>query len=147
MYNTQETTPHGYLIVKVYTANGAIPLEGAFVSVSSKEASLRDGDAPPLPGDSLITVRTDRSGATKRLVLPAPSAQLSQSPGRSRPFAVYDITVELEGYERQFFFDAPVFDGITSIQPVLLKPLPENARESNFSPYESRSYENENPNL
>ena len=132
----------GYLIVKVYTAGGAIPLEGALVAVSSKEKTDMAG-----AGDAFVTLRTDSSGSTRRIELPAPEASLSMSPGNAFPFALYDITVALEGYERQYFYDAPVFSGVTSIQPVLLKPLPENERESNYSPYDSRTYENEFPNL
>ncbi|MBR2370585.1 MAG: hypothetical protein IKA82_01050 [Clostridia bacterium] len=141
-------TAKGYLTVNVLTGNGAIPLEGAIVTISSRDGTVLDGiSGDILPGDAFITVRTNNSGSTPRLVLPVPSAALSMSPTDVVPFARYDISVVLEGYERQYFFGAPVFDGITSIQPVLMKPLPENANESNYSAYDNRTFENEEPDL
>lgn len=146
--STNVNDARGYLTINVLTGNGAIPLEGAVVTVSSTDGTVLEGSGGNvMPGDAFITVRTDRSGSTPRLVLPAPRASLSMSPTDIIPFARYDISVMLDGYEQQYFFGAPVFDGITSIQPVLMKPLPENARENNFSAYDNRTFENEEPDL
>ena len=67
-----EYTQNGALIVSVYTASGAIPIEGAIVTVYGGDAS-----------DSGVktVLYTDRSGNTEKIVLPAPPAEMSEVPG------------------------------------------------------------------
>ena len=116
--NYEEKTPpernFGFLTVRAYTAGEALPLEGATVTVS-------DGGDRLIEEEILRT--TDRSGSTEPIALPAPPAYDSQSPSKTRPYAVYDVTVT---HPRFYPFRAtgvPIFAGITSLQPINMVPL------------------------
>lgn len=102
----------GGLRVSVRTADNALPIEGARVTVWS----LSD----PTP---IRVMLTDRSGSTEILSLPAPAAALSLSPGNGEPYAVYRMAVEADGYYRQENGSVPIFDGVLSLQNAPLIPL------------------------
>lgn len=130
----------GYIIVRVTTASGAIPLEDALVSVRSY---AEGGDA-----DVIFSTRTNTSGLTERIALDAPSKTLSQSPGNSKGYKTYNIRVEKDGYGTQFYVNVPVFDGITAVQSADLVPLLENGQTDREDPYyPGIFYETENPEL
>lgn len=119
----------GYLLVRVGTAQGAIPVQGAKVTV-------RDNLGMEVPGSkgSVITVMTtDRDGRTERVALAAPPKGDGLSPGGSIPYATYNIDVEAPGYYRQFFHAVPVYDTITSIQPALLVPIAQSGNQDGIS--------------
>ena len=103
----------GYLIVKVSTARGAIPLEGASVNI-------RGGDAAS--SGILYSLRTDRDGQTPRVALPTPDVIESQSPEGSTPYTLYHIDVFRQGYSPLFFHNVPVFPEVISIQPAVMVP-------------------------
>lgn len=120
-------TGAGSLIFQVTTAGGAIPLEGAAVTVMD---SVPDS-IPNLSGEPRIVMFTGDDGKTQLLTLPAPARSLSQeaqSPNDPLPYALYNATVELDDYYPQTFSLIPVFDGITSIQRLDLIPLPTGGR-------------------
>ena len=106
----------GYLIVKVSTARGAIPLEGASVIVRGGEQDS---------SGVLYSMRTDRDGQTERISLPTPPRSASESPGNIKPYATYGIDVFREGYVPLSFENVPIFPSIVSIQPAVMVPLPE----------------------
>lgn len=119
-----ENTGTGYLIVRVTTARGAIPLAGAQVDIRSYEdESTAD---PATRGDIIASLVSGRDGNTPKIPLPAPPAADSESPGARQPFSRYSIDVTLPGYRSQTYLGVPVFDGVTSLQPAVLVPLPEN---------------------
>lgn len=141
-------TGTGYLIVRVSTARGAIPLENATVNV--RAAALPDGakreEGARGEGELVAALRTDRDGLAPRLALPAPPRAMSQSPGNGRPYALYDIDAALAGYASNYYQNVPIFDTVTSLQTVELIPLPEGERpELGQDPpaYFFRSSENE----
>ncbi|MBQ8341763.1 MAG: hypothetical protein IJY22_05245 [Clostridia bacterium] len=113
----------GYLVVQVTTAGNAIPLEGAAVTVRQGEGE----------GKVLYELRSGRDGRTDRMSLPAPPRAESQRPSVNRPYAVYSIEVVLPQYERAFYQNVPVFDGITAIQQANLVPVPENGYPDGFT--------------
>ena len=120
----------GYLIVRVATARGAIPLEGATVNIRSSafpDEAITDGEAAR-QGQLIAVLRTDRDGLAPRVALAAPSRTLSESPGNGRSYATYDIDVALEGYMSNFYQNVPIFDTVTSLQTVELIPLSEGER-------------------
>lgn len=142
---TAPMTGIGKIIFRVTTAGGAIPLEGAQVVVRQRGA-----DTHPNRGDAVAVMTSDVSGKTPVLELPAPARALSMSPspdGAAPPFACYDAEVSLEGYYVMEYVCIPVFDGITSIQPSTLTPLPENGRPDGANPEDTVIFEGENPNL
>ena len=131
----------GYLLITVTTARGAIPLEGASVQIRDPQ---RDN------ADILFALTSDRDGKTPRIPLSAPSVTLSQSPSQSNstlPYAFYTVEVMADGYHSLLFQNVAVFDGITSVQPAVMIPLPENGRTDSFSPNEGFTFTGEEPNL
>ena len=111
--NNSQLNSEGYLIVKVSTAQGAIPLEDASVSIR--------GGSPETSG-VLYSLRTDRDGQTPRVTLPTPPKSASQAPGTVTPYSVYNIDVFKEGYVPLTFHQVPVFPSILSIQPAVMVP-------------------------
>ena len=141
MYN--DNSPGlGYMIVRVTTARGAIPLGGALVTVSNYAPEFESGR-----GDVIAVYKTDSSGVTEKFALPAPPRALSMSPGNGKSYQTYNISVEKDGYYSQNYINAPVFDGITSIQSADMIPLSDNGQTDNFDPDANRFFETENPSL
>ena len=114
---TEAMPGRGYLIVSVRAGEGAIPLEGALVT-------LRGGDATE--GDAIASFITDRSGNTPRITLPAPPRINSESPNGGKPYATYSADISLDGYFTNLYTNIPIFDTITSVQTAYLIPLPED---------------------
>ena len=132
----------GYLIVRVSTARGAIPLEGAQVDVRSNPLDLTAGR-----GDVIASLVSGSDGRTAPLSLPAPARTNSMQPGNEPPFSTYSIEVYLEGYTNQTYQNVPIFDGVVAIQPAMLIPLPENGRTDSRTPDNQRFYESSAPEL
>lgn len=106
----------GYLIVKVSTAQGVIPLENATVNI---RASTPDSST------ILFSLRTNRDGQTEKLALQTPPRSASATPDSGViPYALYNIDVFKENYVPLFFQNVPIFPTITSIQPAVMVPLP-----------------------
>jgi hypothetical protein len=124
-------------VVQVTTANTAIPLSGAAVTVRSSE----DG------GGILYELRSGKDGRTERVLLSAPPREQAMRPQNARPYALYNIEVKLSGYENAFYQNVPVFDGITAIQQANLVPIPENGYPDGFTLNEGMRFEGEEPKL
>ena len=73
---------------------------------------------------------------------PAPDKSLSLSPGSYKPYSTYDISVSADGYLTEYFYDVPVFEGITSLQPVSLKPDVGAVNIEYDNPINERSFNN-----
>ena len=138
--SSQRVMGEGYLVVRVSTANGAIPLPGAQVVIRGGEESNSDFYRSTYSG---------ASGLTEKIALPAPLRSLSQDPSTNgeRPYSLYSIDVFSDGYVDLFFVKVPVFDTITSIQPANMIPKPDNEYSDNFAPYDSQLNEGENYEL
>lgn len=117
---TEAMPGRGYLVVSVRAGEGAIPLEGALVT-------LRGGDATE--GDAIASFITDRSGNTPRITLPAPPRINSESPNGGKPYASYSADISLDGYFTNLYTNIPIFDTITSVQTAYLIPLPEDGSD------------------
>ena len=140
---TQIPSGTGYLIVQVSTAGGAIPLPGALVTVRDF-----DPETEAEVGNVIASMRTDRSGKTPKLALPAPARALSQAPGSAvLPYALYSIDVQTDRYFENYYASVPIFDGIVAVQPAVLQALP----DSKFSDNQARDtqifFESQNPDL
>ncbi len=135
----------GRLIFRVSTASGAIPLEGARVIVRNKG---EEGD--PQRGNALAVMYSDRNGRTEVMSLPTVPRSLSLTPQNGNappPFLCYDAEVTLTGYTTVNFVCIPIFDGVTSVQPADMVPLPENGREDGAGYQDPTVIEGENPDL
>ena len=107
----------GYQRIFVTEANGTIPIPGALVLVTDY---AEEGG-----GDAIYSLRTNEDGLTPTVALPAPDARESRSPGTERPYALYGVYVDAEGYYPAELVGVPVFAGVVSLQPVNLIPLSE----------------------
>ena len=106
----------GYLVIRVSTARGAIPLEGASVSVR--------GGSPETSG-IIYSMVTNQDGLTEKIALPAPAISLSESPGNPTPYSIWSIDVFKDGYTPLFFTSVPVYASVVSVQPAVMTPLPQ----------------------
>jgi hypothetical protein len=138
-------TGQGKLIFQITTAGGAIPLEGAEITLRQTR-SVSDGNG----GDVIAVIYSGGDGRTELLTLPAPARSLSLEPARDGapiPYAIYNADVRLNGFYDQSYIRIPIFDGITSIQRASLIPLPENGFEGGSRPDGEKFFEGESPDL
>lgn len=133
---------YGYMIVRVTTARGAIPLEGATVSVNNYDPEFESGR-----GDVIAIYTSGGSGLTERFALPAPPRSLSMSPGNGKSYETYNISVSYPGYYQKSYVNVPVFEGITAIQSVDMIPLPDNGQADRFTVEDNVFFETENHRL
>ncbi len=138
----QNSDGYGYMIVRVTTARGAIPLEGAVVTISDYF-----GEDVKERGNAIASYVTNASGMTEKFALPAPPRALSMSPGNGKSYLTYNIAVTKDGYYQQNYINAPVFEGITSIQNADMIPLSDNGQTDRFDPYGNIFFETQNGNL
>jgi len=110
---------YGRLIVRVTSADAAIPVEDATVVVR-----IVENGRPRI----FTVMTTDESGETEEVAIPTPPPELSLSPSPdSVPYSTVNIEVTAFGYYSTANMNVPVFAGITSVQNVNLLPLPENS--------------------
>lgn len=116
----------GLLQVEVFTANDALPVADANVTVSQV-----------LKGSSTLIrmMLTDRSGRTETIELPAPPKSMSTSPGNEKPFSEYNIRVEYPGFYTIEHINVPIFSGQTALQRVAMIPLPQVEESSKIIRY------------
>ena len=131
-------TGAGFLVVQVTTANTAIPLAGAQVTVSA----TREGGS-----DVLYELQTGNDGKTPTVSLPAPARGASQRPSSVPPFSTYNISVVLVGYEQAIYNEVPIFDGIIAMQQADLIPVPENQYPDGFAVKRPNLFETTPPAL
>ena len=137
-------TGQGKLVFQITTAGGAIPLEGAEITLRQSRSPVDAG------GDVLAVLLSGRDGKTEAVPLPAPARGFSLEPARDGapvPYALYNADVTMEGFYSQSYIRIPVFDGITSIQRASLIPLPENGFEDGSPPDGEKFIEGESPDL
>lgn len=103
----------GTLLFQVTGGQGAFPVPGATILLTKQ---LNDQQSLS------VTVITNESGKTLPISLPAPSRELSQKPGNGIVYAAYQAKISAPGYVTTEISGLPVFDGITTIQPVVLSP-------------------------
>lgn len=102
----QDNPKVGYLRFQITTAQGMLPVHNAVVTVSKS-----------LGEDYFVSkvLYSDESGQTAVLALPTPSAQFPQG---GLPYSLYDVKVTESGHKTIEVYSIPVFEGITSIQPI-----------------------------
>lgn len=106
---------NGTLAVRVFTAGGALPLEGTRIKLTGALEENRFYET------NLVT---DADGLTARVVLPAPKRSYSLSPGAPEmPYATYDMIVNSVGYYTKKLYGIAVFSGVDSIQPIEMIPM------------------------
>ncbi len=132
----------GFLIVNVNTANGALPLEGARVTIYASSPT----DGANLDSNIIYTLKTDKNGKTEKVALQTKSKELSLSSSNPIPYDSYNITVTRDGYYDSSYLGVPIFQGITSLQNASLIPLSEFASPTDYIPNSQRQYKENYPN-
>jgi hypothetical protein len=134
----------GFLVVNTKTANGAIPLEGALVNIYEN----KNENGTMENGHLVYSLRTNSLGQSEKIALPTKNASLSTVPGNDIPYKTYNVFASKEGYFDSDVINAPIFQGVTSIQPITLIPLSEYARPFDLEPsHDSRFVEIPNTDL
>ena len=113
--------------------SSAVPIERATVVISK---------ALPSGHTLSVTTMTNESGKTAEISLPAPRRDKSQTPGGTDVFATYDALISAPGTVPVVVHNIPIFDGITTIQPVALSFDVSGARRD-----EAESITDTEPNL
>ncbi len=117
-YIQQTSEAVGYLIVEAKTAEEALPVSRAIVTIEGAGGV----------GSIKVTQETNRSGRTERVSLPTVSGTLSQNYGNRQPFSIYDISVTADGFYPFRAKNVPIFSGVTTLQPAAMIGL--SARDS-----------------
>ncbi len=143
--NTQNESI-GFLIVNVNTANGALPVEDAMVTIYSSNVPSRSEENQFLESNIIYTLKTNKSGKTEKVALQTKSKNLSLSPMTPIPYDSYNITITADGFYDSSYLGVPIFQGITSLQNVSLIPLSEFASPNDYIPNSQRQYKESNFN-
>ena len=99
---------------------GAVPDARVRVTESGEDA----------PQD--FVARTDISGQTEGIVLPAPPLELSLEPGDERPYSLYNVEVDALGYETFIIDDVQILPDVEAIQNISLLPESEEGTAEIF---------------
>lgn len=113
----QDTQSTGYIIIRVSTARGAIPLEDASISIR--------GGTPENSG-IVYSLKSDRDGLSPKISLPTPPASLSMTPGGAPPYSLWNVDVFRSGYLPTSYQNVPVYPSVVSVQPAVMIPISEN---------------------
>ena len=143
--NTQNESI-GFLIVNVNTANGALPVEDAMVTIYSSNMTSGSEENQFLESNIIYTLKTNKSGKTEKVALQTKSKNLSLSPMTPIPYDSYNITITADGFYDSSYLGVPIFQGITSLQNVSLIPLSEFASPNDYIPNSQRQYKESNFN-
>ncbi|WP_027398170.1 hypothetical protein [Anaerovorax odorimutans] len=112
----------GYLVFQITQDSplqGTVPIANAKITVSK------------MIGNNYFVSRvvtTNEDGKTIAIPLPTVDADLSLNPENIKPYATYSAIIETEGFLSTGAFDIPIFENITSIQPITLIPNPSGDR-------------------
>ncbi len=111
--NPADQVDRGKLQILVNTRLQNRPVADARVSVSYT------GD----PEQIIEELRTDGSGRTQELELPAPPLEYSMEPGMNQPYSEYTLQISAPGFAPVEISGSELLPGQLSRQPVLLEPL------------------------
>lgn len=108
----KELIDRGKVTFEVTSTIGLIPVNNATIRISYS------GE----PDQTIEEIKTNESGETENIELPAPPVELSLQPSEMQPYAEYDFTVTAPGYDPVTISGSEVLSGETSIQPVRMTP-------------------------
>lgn len=103
----------GYLQVRAYTSDALLPLEGTAISALDTNGNL------------LAARLTDKSGRIKPIRVEVPVAADSRNPDyEGQPFTTVVVRAQHPQYEQIRVNQVQIFDGITTMQPLEMVPIP-----------------------
>lgn len=104
----------GQLQINVTSSLGLIPVPDATVTISYTG----------VPGVTVEQLRTDSSGQTAVIELPAPPLEYSMEPEQeNQPYSEYNIQVDAPGYESVMVSGTEILPDVTALQPIQMTPL------------------------
>lgn len=103
----------GQLQINVTSTVGLIPIQDATVTISYTG----------VPDVTVEQLRTDSSGQTETIELPAPPLEYSMEPEQPQPYSEYNIQVEAPGYEPVLVSGTEILPDVTALQPIQMRPL------------------------
>lgn len=112
----------GRLTFNVTSTIGLIPVTDATITIRNS------GD----PDTVVEELKTDASGQSETIDLPAPPFDYSQEPNSNQPYADYDITISAPGYETTVINGTEVLPDVTAIQPVEMTPVETGTAEEDI---------------
>ena len=129
-YGSTDPQTTGYLIVKVSTARGAIPLQDAAVNIRGAIDST---------SGVIYSLTTNSDGQTPKVSLPTPELYYSDSPDNPIPYALYNVDVFKDGYVPMYFNNVPIFPSVISVQPAVMLPLSEGGSPATINEINTES--------
>lgn len=113
--NVQADTPYlGQLQINVTSTTGMIPIQDATVTISYTG----------VPNVTVEQLRTNSSGQTEVIELPAPPLEYSMEPEQAnQPYSEYNIQVDAPGYESVMVSGTEILPDVTALQPIQMNPL------------------------
>lgn len=104
----------GRLQIDVTSSLGMIPVSDATVTISYTG----------VPGVTVEQLKTDSSGQTAVIDLPAPPLEYSMEPEQAdQPYSEYNIQVDAPGYESVMVSGTEILPDVTALQPIQMIPL------------------------
>lgn len=104
----------GYLIVQTLSGGKGIPVAGASVVISNQ---IGENQTEQI-------LETNSNGQTMPVELYAPSRNNSLKPNQKNNYSIYRVRTDMEGFYPVENFNVPIFGGQTTVQQVLLIPVP-----------------------
>ena len=102
----------GYLRIKTVTANGADFVGNVSITVKDENDFV------------LYELSTDEFGNVQDIALDAPNKTYMEDPhSTERPFSLYKLNVQADGYTSMVYDGIMIFDGTTSILQINLVPI------------------------
>ncbi len=118
MKGNMDSQVDGYGLLQVNcTTRNNIPIENAEISIFSESE----------PTEKIEEVRTDSAGMTEKLVLAAPTVELSLNINNIiQPYSEYSVLIEAEGYEPVNISGVEILSTEAATQNVVLVPARNN---------------------
>ena len=108
-------TGRGFITVRSVSARDALPVAGARIRILNENET-----------QTIYSGVTDADGVSETIEAPCPPRELSlQEANAERPYGVYTLYIEHDGYEVQCMRGLQVFDGQTSLCDTQLLPRSE----------------------
>ena len=108
----------GKLRVNVTSSLGLIPIKDATVTITYTG----------VPDVTIEQLKTNSSGQTETIELPAPPLEYSLEPVEQMPYSEYNVSVTAPGYEPVMVSGTELLPDVTALQPIQMTPL-QTARE------------------
>ncbi len=109
-----EYTSEGYLKIRAFTASEALPVANAVVRIYGADEENIGID---------YSLKTNASGQTEVISLPAPNKAFSLTPNASeQAYGTYNVELSADGFSPKLLRNVSIFSEILSILPVGMLP-------------------------